>query len=133
MGISTPRADCWSNTQKRLLWLLQETPIVDERPGLVYDAYSRAAAFSGVCEEALRSTGLLRHLSTASAARDMLEIVHRAGHDKLRYWGFSYGTLLGGVFASMYPDKVDRLVSDGDTTRSLPSSLRPPRLTLTTK
>ncbi|KAF4121185.1 TAP-like protein [Geosmithia morbida] len=112
VGISTPRADCWANTQKRTLWDLQETAIVDERPGLVYDAYSRAAAFSGVCEEAMGGTGILRHLSTASAARDMLEIMAKSGHEKLRYWGFSYGTLLGGVFAAMYPDSVDRLVSD---------------------
>ncbi|KAI1818627.1 hypothetical protein GGS20DRAFT_581384 [Poronia punctata] len=28
--------------------------------------------------------------------------------------GFSYGTLLGGVFVAMYPDKVERFVSDVD-------------------
>ena len=43
----------------------------------------------------------------------MLEIMNKSGGEKLKYWGFSYGTYLGGVFAAMYPDKVERLVSDG--------------------
>ncbi|KAH8663919.1 TAP-like protein-domain-containing protein [Xylariales sp. PMI_506] len=32
---------------------------------------------------------------------------------KLVFWGFSYGTLLGATFASMFPDKVGRLILDG--------------------
>ncbi|ODA80107.1 hypothetical protein RJ55_03065 [Drechmeria coniospora] len=114
VGVSTPRVECWGTSQKRELWSMQDKGVIDERPGLIYDTYSRGLAYSGACERALNDSGILLHLSTAYHARDMLEILDGTGHQKLRYWGFSYGTALGGAFAGMFPGRVERLVSDGN-------------------
>ncbi|WZH44368.1 Ribosome biogenesis protein RLP24 [Fusarium acuminatum] len=114
VGVSTPRIECWGSSRKRILWALQDTPVADERPGLIYDAYARASAYSGTCEAAMEDMGIMQFLGSASIARDMLEILDKTGHEKLRYWGFSYGTILGGVFAGLYPERVERLVSDGN-------------------
>lgn len=98
---------------------MQGTGVIDERPGLLYDTYSRGLAYAGACEKALNDTNILKHLSTAYHARDMLEILDGTGFPKLRYWGFSYGTALGGAFAGLFPDRVERLVSDGKRPRNL--------------
>ncbi|KAI1750499.1 hypothetical protein F4782DRAFT_246550 [Xylaria castorea] len=115
IGASLPRIECWDSPEQRQLWDLQDVGVIDAHPGTIYDVYARAKAFSQTCESHMMSkSSILRHVGTASHARDMLEILHKLGQDKLKYWGFSYGTILGGVFASMYPDKVERLVSDGN-------------------
>ncbi|KAI5248396.1 hypothetical protein E4T42_05665 [Aureobasidium subglaciale] len=35
------------------------------------------------------------------------------GTAKIKYWGNSYGTIIGQTFAAMYPDRVERIVLDG--------------------
>ncbi|KAF8965907.1 TAP-like protein-domain-containing protein [Flammula alnicola] len=60
-----------------------------------------------------RDDGFLAHVTTDNVARDMLHIVEAHGQTQFGYWGVSYGTVLGATFASMFPDKVERLVIDG--------------------
>ena len=51
--------------------------------------------------------------NTEQTARDMDAIRAALGDEKLTYLGFSYGTLLGAVYAQLFPDKVRALVLDG--------------------
>jgi pimeloyl-ACP methyl ester carboxylesterase len=119
VGASIPRIDCWSSALKRTLWASSQIAVIDSHPGVIFDAYASARAWSSACESTMTSStsmapNLLRHIATASHARDMLAILDGTGFPRLRYWGFSYGTILGGTFAAMFPDRVERLVSDGN-------------------
>jgi pimeloyl-ACP methyl ester carboxylesterase len=62
--------------------------------------------------------GRLRHLTTANTARDLDRIRAALGEEKTSYLGYSYGTALGAAYASMFPERADRIVLDsniGDT------------------
>ncbi|MGQ4387246.1 alpha/beta hydrolase [Streptomyces sp. SAS_270] len=67
-------------------------------------------AFNAACE---RNSGKsLPHLRTTDAARDMDLMRQVLGDDRLHYFGISYGTELGGVYAHLFPKKVGRAVFD---------------------
>lgn len=58
-------------------------------------------------------------IGTSFVARDMIEILDALGEDgMLRFWGFSYGTALGSYFATMFPDRVERMVLDANVNPS---------------
>ncbi len=56
---------------------------------------------------------IVAHMSTADTARDMDLIRQAVGEEQLNYYGISYGTYLGAVYAAMFPDRVGRFVVDG--------------------
>ncbi|MEU7132226.1 alpha/beta hydrolase [Streptomyces sp. NPDC046261] len=61
---------------------------------------------------AKNSAKVLPHVDTASAARDLDRIRAALGEEKLHYFGISYGTELGAVYAHLFPKKVGRTVLD---------------------
>jgi pimeloyl-ACP methyl ester carboxylesterase len=55
----------------------------------------------------------LRLFATVQAAKDMDAIRAALGEEKLTYLGYSYGTLLGAVYAQLFPTHVRAFVLDG--------------------
>lgn len=72
-----------------------------------------AGAQADACYDTMRETG--QYIGTAFTARDMIKIVDSLGEDGLlRYYGWSYGTILGAYAAAMFPERIDRMVLDGN-------------------
>ncbi|MHC5907520.1 alpha/beta hydrolase [Streptomyces sp. S6] len=66
--------------------------------------------FNAACEK--NSKKMLPYVRTTDAARDMDLMRQALGDDKLYYFGISYGTELGGVYAHLFPKNVGRAVLD---------------------
>jgi pimeloyl-ACP methyl ester carboxylesterase len=66
--------------------------------------------FNAACED--NSGKTLPHVGTPDAARDLDLMREVLGDDKLHYFGISYGTELGGVYAHLFPKNVGRAVFD---------------------
>ncbi|MGC0380991.1 alpha/beta fold hydrolase [Streptomyces sp. SAI-129] len=52
----------------------------------------------------------LPYIGTSHTARDLDLMRHLLGDERLHYFGVSYGTALGAVYAHLYPSHVGRLV-----------------------
>lgn len=62
-----------------------------------------------------KTADLLPHITTANTARDMDQVRDALGESKISYFGISYGTYLGSVYATMFPERGDRVFIDSVT------------------
>jgi pimeloyl-ACP methyl ester carboxylesterase len=86
----------------------------DSTPDTAAEEKSYADSLAGYAKACQRNSGkLLPHVGTTDAARDMELMRKVLGDDKFHYFGISYGTELGGVYAHLYPKSVGRAVFDG--------------------
>ncbi|MHA5051541.1 alpha/beta hydrolase [Streptomyces sp. SD15] len=86
---------------------------LDSTPGNDKDAKAAQALgdkFMAACKK--NSGKVLPHVATTNGARDMDLLRHVLGDDKLNYYGVSYGTELGGVYAHLFPQNVGRAAFD---------------------
>ncbi|OCC12820.1 alpha/beta hydrolase [Streptomyces sp. PTY087I2] len=91
-----------------------------EKERAAADEGARAAAKD--CER--HSGGLLRHVGTQDAARDLDVLRVALGERELTYLGWSYGTSLGTAYAELFPRRVRAMVLDGAIDPSLDWSQR---------
>jgi pimeloyl-ACP methyl ester carboxylesterase len=60
-----------------------------------------------------RAAALLPHMSSQDTARDLDLLRQDVGDRKLNYMGFSYGTVIGAIYANLFPGDVRAMVLDG--------------------
>ena len=70
----------------------------------------RAKTYAQDCEK--KYGWLLPYMTTESIARDMDQIRAAMGQPRLNYLGYSYGTYIGQVYATLFPHRVRRMVLD---------------------
>jgi pimeloyl-ACP methyl ester carboxylesterase len=139
-GYSSPSARCFDSVLDGALWeerMAHLSGVMSTREGEDSEEglgvrIAAAQAKSELClKQSEEDADVRRHMTTAYAARDMLEILKRlpdqssrSSHasserskvgkiPKLKFLGLSYGTILGQTFASLYPEHVSRMVLDG--------------------
>ncbi len=105
-GESTPAVDCVDDYDPYFAY--DPSPDTPEEKQAIVDA---SQGFVDACVK--KSGGILQYLSTNNTARDMDRIRSALGEDKITYFGFSYGSELGGTWASMFPGTVRAAVLDG--------------------
>ncbi|WP_309338495.1 alpha/beta hydrolase [Actinomyces oris] len=79
----------------------------------------RAQKMGEACASKTSPAGLLDHIDTISAAKDLDILRAVDGQQALTYLGFSYGTYLGATYAELFPANTGRLVLDGAVDPSL--------------
>ena len=106
VGQSTPSVNCDEHYFK--------APRPDTVPKTAADEATYLKKAKGYAKSCAKSVGknVLKHMNTRDAARDMDTIRGALGQKKINYLGFSYGTYLGSAYATMFPNKVRRLVLD---------------------
>jgi pimeloyl-ACP methyl ester carboxylesterase len=95
------------------------TPVpctIDVDPARVYAEAGVGAAIAtygelgSLCAEG--SGALLDHLGSQEVVRDIDHIRSALGHEVINFWGVSYGTRLGALYAQTFPQHTRALVLD---------------------
>jgi pimeloyl-ACP methyl ester carboxylesterase len=87
-------------------------PYRPTRPAILKKWVQRSKAYARDCAQSRRSE-LFAHVKTRDSVKDMESLRIALGQEQINFYGFSYGTYLGSVYATQHPDRVRRFVFDG--------------------
>ncbi|MDA8435570.1 MAG: alpha/beta hydrolase [Actinomycetales bacterium] len=113
VGASDP-VRCLTDRQLDTFIAADGTP---DTPAEVKQSEQLAQGFAMGCRT--HSPKIYAHIGTRDAVRDIDILRAALGDQKLNWFGFSYGTMLGASYADEFPTKVGRMVLDGAIDPSL--------------
>jgi pimeloyl-ACP methyl ester carboxylesterase len=105
VGASVPSLSCDASFFSRARPDYIPTSAAEER-----ENENRARMYAADCEK--KYGWLLPYMTTEDMARDMDSIRAALGEQQISYFGYSYGTYLGQVYATLFPNRVRRMVLD---------------------
>ncbi|MFT7473781.1 MAG: pimeloyl-ACP methyl ester carboxylesterase, partial [Verrucomicrobiales bacterium] len=105
VGDSEPEFACGASGQH-----LEVLAVVED----IYDTPEEIAAAEAAVQLCVESMGALAgRIHTDFVVRDMDEIRKAMGEEQITYLGYSYGSLIGTWYATLFPDRVRAMVIDG--------------------
>jgi pimeloyl-ACP methyl ester carboxylesterase len=107
VGSSEPAISCKPNYFRG-----PRPPYVPKNEEIESQWLARSERYANACEE--HAAELLPHMTTINAARDIDSIRVALGMEQINYYGFSYGTYLGQVYATLFPGRIRRAVFDSN-------------------
>jgi pimeloyl-ACP methyl ester carboxylesterase len=107
VGHSTP-VICFGKDDLDHYFSMDSSP---DDPGELQARIDEQIEFGRSCLK--KSGSLLEHVSTMETVRDLDLLRHLVGDTKINYFGSSYGTKIGALYAEMFPQRVGRIVLDG--------------------
>ncbi len=108
-GKSRP-VECVDDAQADRLNAVDPTPNSDADLPSFYDGTHEPVDLIAQC--VARNGAWLAQVGSRNVARDLDRLRTALGDDTLSFVGFSYGTVIGAVYAQMFPDRVGRMVLD---------------------
>ena len=106
VGMSRPRVTCDRD------YFGFDRPDYLPRPKANLRAWLKRS--EGYADDCAKNGAILEHMRTTDSVADMEAIRQALGAQRINYLGFSYGTYLGQVYATLHPDRVDRMILDSN-------------------
>jgi pimeloyl-ACP methyl ester carboxylesterase len=108
-GKSRP-VECVDDATADRLNAVDPTPNSETDLRKFYDGSNEPVDIVARCVD--RNGAWLAQLGSRNVARDVDRLRAALGEDMLDFVGYSYGTVIGSVYAQMFPDRVGRMVLD---------------------
>ncbi|KAI9147612.1 putative hydrolase [Paramyrothecium foliicola] len=108
VNMSRPLASCYPDDDARQkLEIVRDTKVLEDS----VDLYAWTTNYVRACADNMGDHG--KYINTPQTAADMNSILDALGQRDMYYWGFSYGTLLGQTYATIFPERSHRVIIDG--------------------